>query len=127
MIWKIKKKNSFNLLNKVGKSKLGIYKTKIYKSLTNIKNLKYDNSSKSLKKEITAYQKYNINSMNKSERTKTLINAGSSIINSSNNSNNEKHTSFLNSNRQKNNNNLDSSKINQKKQFLNPKILKLIK
>ena len=122
-----KKKNSFNLLNKLGKSKLGIYKTKIYKSLTNIKNLKYNNSSKSLKKEITAYQKYNINSMNKSERTKTLINAGSSIINSSNNSNNEQHISFLNSNRQKNNNNLNSSKINQKNQFLNPKIKKLLK
>ena len=65
--------------------------------------------------------------MNKSERTKTLINAGSSIIDSSNNFNNEQHTSFLNSNRQKNNNNLDSSKINKKNQFLNPKILELLK
>ena len=127
-----KRKNSFNLINKVGKSKLGNHKTKKYKSSSNIKNLEDDNSehsisSKKIKKEITAYQQFNFNSKNKSQRNKTLINAGSSIIDSSYNFNNEQHTSFLNSNRQKKNNNLDSSKINQKNQFLNPKILKLIK
>ena len=127
-----KRKNSFNSINKVGKSKLGNHKTKKYKSSSNIKNLEDDNSeysisSKKIKKEITAYQQFNFNSKNKSQRNKTLINAGSSIIDSSNNFNNEQHTSFLNSNRQKNNNNLDSSKINQKNQFINPKILKLLK
>ena len=127
-----KRKNSFNLINKVGKSKLGNHKTKKYKSSSNIKNLEDDNSeysisSKKIKKEITAYQQFNFNSKNKSQRNKTLINAGSSIIDSSNNFNNEQHTSFLNSNRQNNNNNLDSSKINQKNQFLNPKTLELLK
>ena len=127
-----KRKNSFNSINKVGKSKLGNHKTKKYKSSSNIKNLEDDNSeysisSKKIKKEITAYQQFNFNSKNKSQRNKTLINAGSSIIDSSNNFNNEQHTSFLNSNRQKNNNNLDSSKINKKNQFLNPKILELLK
>ena len=123
---KIKKKNAFNPLNKEGKTKLGIP--------SNIKNLKENNFEhfippKKRKKEITDYQRY-INSKNKRQKKNTLINAGSSIIDSSNNSNNEKHITFLNSYRQKNNKNLESSeknKINQKTQILTPEIEKLVK
>jgi hypothetical protein len=130
-----KTKNSFNLLNKRGKSKLGIRKTKKYKKSSNIKNLEDDNSehsisSKKIKKEITAYQQFNFISIKKNQRKKTLINAGSSIIDSSNNSNNKRRASFLKPNRQKNNKNLESSeknKINQKTQILTPEIEKLIK
>ena len=135
---KNQKKNSFISSNK-GRIKSGNYKNSINKINSTINDNKTNNESsnnnkikisRNIKIEKTAYQKYNNNLINKSERSKSLINAGNSIINSNMNSN-ELHTSFLNSNMDKNSNNIESSyhinKSNKTNKLINPKIMKILK
>ena len=127
---KNQKKNSFISSNK-GRIKSGNYKNSINKINSTINDNKTNNESsnnniikisRNIKNEKTAYQKYN--------RSKSLINAGNSIINSNMNSN-ELHTSFLNSNIDKNSNNIESSyhinKSNKTNKLINPKIMKILK
>ena len=136
---KNQKKNSFISSNK-GRIKSGNYKNSINKINSTINDNKTNNESsnnniikisRNIKNEKTAYQKYNNNLINKSERSKSLINAGNSIINSNMNSNNELQTSFLNSNMDKNSNNIESSyhinKSNKTNKLINPKIMKILK
>ncbi len=136
---KNQKKNCF-ISYKKGRIKSGNYKNSINKINSTINDNKTNNESsnnniiklsKNIKIEKTAYQKYNNNIINKSERSKSLINAGNSIINSNMNSNNELQTSFLNSNMDKNSNNIESSyhinKSNKTNKLINPKIMKILK